>query len=135
MALPDDLVTRLNGDPYIGGIGAALVSIAPGTATYSLTIGPAHLNFLGIGHGAVIFALADAAFAAACNSHGVGWVAAGVDIRFKQAVTVGTRLEATAREAERLDDRGVYPIEVLDVDSDTVVAKATGHARRKRPAT
>jgi acyl-CoA thioesterase len=48
-----------------------LLGVAPGSARAALTVEERHLNGHGICHGGYVFLLADAAFAYACNTHGV----------------------------------------------------------------
>ena len=55
-------------DPASTWLGMELGEMDEGRATLTLTVAPHHLNGHGICHGGVIFALADSAFAFACNS-------------------------------------------------------------------
>ena len=50
------------------GLGMTLDAVAAGAATLSMTIRDDMVNGHGIAHGGFIFALADSAFAFACNS-------------------------------------------------------------------
>ncbi|MEO0402532.1 MAG: hotdog fold thioesterase, partial [Pseudomonadota bacterium] len=50
-------------------LGMQITAIAPGTATLTMPIRPDMLNGHGICHGGMIFALADSAFAFACNTY------------------------------------------------------------------
>ena len=63
-------------------LGMELVAVETGVASVSMTIRPDMTNGHGICHGGLIFALADSAFAFACNSHGPATVAAAVTIDF-----------------------------------------------------
>ena len=54
----------------------------------SLRLQPHMVNFRGYPHGSVIFALADVAFGAACNSHGEAAVALNVTIAFLDGAPV-----------------------------------------------
>ena len=56
------------------------------------------MNGINIAHGAAVFALADYAFAAASNSHGITAVALNVSISYIKAVECGAKLTATATE-------------------------------------
>jgi acyl-CoA thioesterase len=88
------------------------------------------VNFHGSAHGAAIFALADAAFAAACNAHGQTAVALEMNISFLGAVVPGTRLIAEAKE-EALSARiGLYHLHVMD-ESGRIVASSHATAYRK----
>jgi len=66
-----------------------------------MTVGENSLNFHDVAHGGPIFALADAAFAAASNSYGVKAVAFNVNITYLSAVEAGMRLLAEARETSQ----------------------------------
>ena len=57
-------------DAFAAYCGVEIVEIGDGTAKGRLSLKPHHLNGVGIVHGAAIFTLADAVFAAASNSHG-----------------------------------------------------------------
>jgi acyl-CoA thioesterase len=91
----------------------------------SLAIGEHHLNFNGTCHGGVTFALADAAFGLASNSHGV--IAAAIDahVTYQVAVKPGDVLTATAVEASRTRKLGVYRIDVTRRDG-ALVSTFTG---------
>ena len=63
-------------------------------------------------HGGFVFALADSAFAFACNSYGDSTVAAAASIDFLAPVREGDALTATARELWRGGRSGLYEIVV-----------------------
>ena len=79
-------------------LGVEIVDLAAGRATVSLEARAEHCNGLGIVHGATLFALADIAFAAACNSHGHPTVGINANISYLKAGKPG-KLIATAEEA------------------------------------
>src|SRR3990170_8849930 len=85
-------------DLFARHLGIELVELRPGYSRASLTLAPYMVNGLGMPHGAVIFALADFAFAAACNSHGRAAVAMSMDIHFLSSPGSGDRLQAEAVE-------------------------------------
>lgn len=64
------------------GMGMELLETGDGSALVRMTVTAAMINGHGTAHGGFIFALADTAFACACNSHGPVTVAAGADIAF-----------------------------------------------------
>src|SRR2546428_3759645 len=70
------------------------------------------VNFQGYPHGSVIFALADVAFGAACNSHGEAAVALNVTIAFLDAVTPDATLIAEGREKKQGRPAGFYEIQL-----------------------
>ena len=108
--------------------GVRLVDIGPGRARTALTVEGRHLNGHGICHGGYLFLLADAAFAYACNSHGISTVAAGADIVFLRPVSPGTDLVAEAVERAVAGRSGVYDVTVRS--GDEVVAEFRGRTRQ-----
>lgn len=93
-------------------LGMSIESIAPGSARVSMRVRPDMVNGHGICHGGLIFALADSAFAFACNSHGDNTVAAGAAIEFLAPGRTGDLLTASASERWRAGRSGIYEIEV-----------------------
>ena len=78
------------------------------------------LNGHGIAHGGMIFALADTAFAYACNSRNVTTVAAQASIVFLDAAREGEMLVAEAREAALAGRSGVYNVSVRGEDGRAI---------------
>src|SRR5256886_2982330 len=64
------------------------LGLRQGYCRVSLRLQPHMVNFRGYPHGSVIFALADVAFGAACNSHGEAAVALNVTIAFLDGAPV-----------------------------------------------
>ncbi len=89
------------GDAASHQLGMAIESCRPGRATVTMRIRPDMVNGHGICHGGLIFALADSAFAFACNSHGDNTVAAGASIEFLRPAREGDVLRAVATERWR----------------------------------
>jgi acyl-CoA thioesterase len=114
-------------DRASAGLGMVLDHVGPGTATLSMRVEPEMLNGHGTCHGGFMFALADSAFAFACNSDGVGSVAAQCSIFFLRPVRAGERLVATAMERHREGRSGIYDVRVTA--GDGVVAEFRGHSR------
>jgi acyl-CoA thioesterase len=84
-------------------------------------------------HGGFVFALADSAFAFACNSHGFAAVAAGCSIEYLAPVELGEELTAEARAVEVGGGGGVYDVAVRDRAGRTV-ALFRGRSRRLKAA-
>ena len=101
-------------------LGAQLENVGPGTAVMSLIIAPNHLNGHGICHGGFIFALADSAFAFACNSRNRNAVAAHNSISFVSPGKLGEKLTATAREVNLMGRSGIYDVSVSACDGREV---------------
>jgi len=92
----------------------------PGSAEARMTISVAMLNGLGICHGGYIFALADTAFAFACNAYDRVTVSAGASIDYLKPVHAGDALRANAREIHRGRRAGLYEVSVHNQNGDLV---------------
>ena len=91
-----------------------------GWARASMIVRDDMLNGHGTAHGGMIFALADTAFAWACNSHNVKTFAQHASISFLSAARAGERLLAEAREQSMSGRTGVYTVNVLGEDGRVV---------------
>lgn len=107
-------------------MGITLVTVGPGSAVMSMRVREDMVNGHQIGHGGMTFALADSAFAFACNSYDRATVAAGAAIRFRAPTHLGDVLIASATERERGDRRGIYDVTVVRESDDKVVASFVG---------
>ena len=83
-------------DACAARLGIELVETGWRRAVLRMTIEPDMLNGHGSAHGGIVFALADTAFALACNSEDATTVAASAGIEFVGPVAAGTVLTATA---------------------------------------
>ena len=108
-------------------LGMTIDRVGPGTATLRMTVRDDMVNGHDIGHGGLTFALADSAFAFACNSYNRRTVAAGADIRFHAPTRAGEVLVATAVEREREGRDGTYDVTVTA--GERVVATFVGRSR------
>lgn len=129
-AVSPDLRERIEADPYCATLDIDLVELEPGHARTRLDVTEDILNFHGTVHGGAVYSLADAAFAAASNSHGETAVALETNISYLAAVDAGTTLEATARETHRTNRTAEYEVVVADDDGDRI---ATFRGRVYRP--
>lgn len=122
--LPDDpqALAELAGqamyerDTASQALGATLDAVAPGSATMSMTVKPEMLNGHKTCHGGFIFALADSAFAFACNSRNLVTVASGCTIDYLAPAFEGDRLTATAAEYSLAGRTGIYDVYVTNQD-------------------
>ena len=128
--MEDQIQQRISEDPYAHFLGIELLALDKGYSKVAMTVGEHMLNFHGIPHGGVIFSLADAAFAAAGNSHGQTAVALNVSISFLVAVPLGTRLYAEATEESLSRRTALYRMAVTTEDG-TLVALCHGTVYRK----
>jgi len=101
-------------------LGMRITRIAPGEAELTMQVRPDMTNGHHICHGGLVFALADSAFAFACNSYGDSTVAAAASIDFLTAVREGDVLTATARELWRGGRSGLYEIVVTNQRGEPV---------------
>ncbi|WP_292906493.1 hydroxyphenylacetyl-CoA thioesterase PaaI [Microbacterium sp.] len=92
----------------------------PGRAIVSMTVREDMLNGFAITHGGLVFALADTAFAIACNEDERVTVAAGADITFLKSTRAGQTLTATAVRRVVSGRTGLYDVTVSDETSDPV---------------
>lgn len=108
--------------------GFQIAHVAEGTATLTLTVQPHHCNGHGMLHGGVTFALADSAFAFACNSRNARTVAQSNAITYLAPGRVGDTLTATATEVALTGRSGLYDVHVT-TQTGTKIAEFRGHSR------
>jgi acyl-CoA thioesterase len=101
-------------------LGMHIVDVAPGAATLAMRVRADMVNGHAICHGGLIFALADSAFAFACNSYNLATVASGCSIEFLAPAREGDELTARARERSSAGRTGVYDIEVANQRGETI---------------
>jgi acyl-CoA thioesterase len=118
------------GDAASRALGMEVVHVAPGRATVRMTVREDMVNGHAIGHGGLTFALADSAFAFACNSYNRSTVAAQCEIRFLAPTRLGDELVADAVERSREGRDGVYDVTVHV--GDTLVADFVGRCKEIR---
>lgn len=107
-----DLADRIRTDPYCAMLGITVETLDPGVAETELTITDDHLNFHDTPHGGAIYSLADAAFAAASNSHGDTALALETNISYLDTVDTGTTVTARAEETHRSPKTAEYEVTV-----------------------
>lgn len=109
-------------------LGMELGEVDEGRAVLTLTIEPHHANGHGICHGGITFALADSAFAFACNSRNQSTVAQHNVISYIAPAKIGDRLTATAIEVSLNGRSGIYDVKVKNA-KDQTVAEFRGFSR------
>jgi acyl-CoA thioesterase len=102
------------------GLGMQIVRVAPGEAELSMRVRGDMVNGHAICHGGFVFALADSAFAFACNSYNASTVAQGCAIEYLAPAREGDVLCAVGRERSRSGRTGVYDIEVRNQRGETI---------------
>lgn len=108
--------------------GVEIEEAREGYARIRMKLRPDMLNGHGTAHGGMIFALADTAFAYACNSRNVKTVAAQASIVFLDSAGDGEVLIAEARETALAGRSGVYHVAVRGEDG-RAVAEFQGYSR------
>lgn len=107
-------------DPASQSLGMRIDAVGPGYARMSMTIRADMLNGHQSCHGGFIFALADSAFAFACNSYNLTTVGAGCSIDYVAPGREGDMLSATAVEQTLVGKTGVYDVKVVAQDGRTI---------------
>ena len=101
-------------------LGMRIDSVAPGRASLSMPVRSDMVNGHHICHGGLIFALADTAFAYACNAYNLNTVGSGCSIDYVAPGKEGDTLQATAVERSRSGRTGVYDVTVRDSAGNTI---------------
>lgn len=112
-------------DRYARDLGIELVSVTPSRIVVGMTVTERHTNFLGVGHGGMVFSLADCAFSLASNAAGDRAVAIDTHLVLTGGCSPGDRLEASVAEMSRGRTLGTYRAEVTR-DDGRVVGLFTG---------
>lgn len=116
--LRDELDALLRSTPLLKAMGIELVAWLPGSATVKMTPGEDQANLAGSVHGGAMFALADAAFEAACNSYGRLAVALETSCTYSRPAKLHEPLTAGAGEISRTRRTASYKIDVRDPNGD-----------------
>ncbi len=117
-------------DAAARALGITVSHVAPGAVTAHMTIRPEMLNGHGSAHGAALFAVADIAFAMACNSHGHPAVGRSCSIEYLAPAFVGEAVSATAIERSVVGRGGIYDVAVTRDQDGRLLAELRGHSRQ-----
>ena len=101
-------------------MGIAIEMIEPGSAVARMTVRDDMLNGFDVIHGGLTFALADTAFAFACNSYDQQTFAASAHIDFLRPAMLGDELTAAATEDYRGRRSGYYTVEVRNQRNELI---------------
>lgn len=101
-------------------LGMSVDIPAPGEAIVTMTVRDDMVNGFDVCHGGLIFALADSAFAFACNARNRLSVAASANIDFLRPARRGDRLTATAAEQHSGQSGGVFTVSVVNQRGESV---------------
>ena len=102
-------------------LGIQLLEAKEYYAKMQMKVTKDHVNFHGFTHGGAIFALADCAFAEACNFKGPPAVAVQVSINFIRPTAEGDVLTAEALKVSEGKTFGLYNIMVRKEDKTVAV--------------
>lgn len=107
-------------DEASASMGMRLEHARPGFARLRMAVRADMLNGHGLCHGGIVFALADSAFAVACNTYNVITVAAAASIDFLAPARLHDELTAEARELWRSKRSGIYEVSVSNQRDEPV---------------
>lgn len=131
--MTEQSAAMLGRDAASRALGIDVEAPAAGEAVAAMTVTASMLNGFGVCHGGYLFALADTAFAFACNGGEDVTVAAAASIDFLKPVTEGARLTAHAVERSRGGRTGVYDVTVTDDEGQSVALfRGRSHATGRR---
>ncbi|WP_275626711.1 hydroxyphenylacetyl-CoA thioesterase PaaI [Pseudomonas sp. 273] len=95
-------------------LGIVLLDAGPGSAQLRMPVREDMIQGHGTCHGGFLFALADSAFAFACNSYDEATVAIGCSIDYVAPARLGDELTASAIEQSRSGRTGNYDVRVVN---------------------
>ncbi|MDR2992023.1 MAG: hydroxyphenylacetyl-CoA thioesterase PaaI [Burkholderiaceae bacterium] len=101
-------------DRAVQNLDIRLTAVAPGRATMTMAVREHMLNGHQTCHGGLIAALADSAFAYACNSYNEATVASGFSIDFMAPAKLGDVLTGACAEVSKAGRTGVYDVEITN---------------------
>ncbi len=107
-------------DRASAGLGMQIIRVAPGEADLTMLVEPRMVNGHGICHGGFIFALADSAFAFACNSFNRRAVAQSNTITYLRPAKLGDVLTARAVQTASAGRSGITDVTVTDQDGRAI---------------
>ena len=116
-------------DLFSQWLGIEVLDVSEGSSRIRMQVREEMINGFGIVHGGIAFALADSAFAFACNNRNNLSVALDTGINFLKPVNVGDQLTAEAREIHNGRTTGLYHIEIRN-QGDVAVAMFKGTCYR-----
>ena len=119
----------MRADEYSRWLGIEIIEVQPARTVVRMTVRKEMLNGLGVCHGGVSFALADSAFAFACNTQGNLAVSIENSMTYPAAIRLGEVVTATAIEASRSNRILYYHVNLTNA-AGAVVGLFRGTAYR-----
>ena len=108
------------GDKASKALGIKVEIPEPGSAIATMRVREDMLNGFEICHGGLVFALADTAFAFACNAYNDLTVAGSGTVEFLRPAYLDDELRAVALEEHRGRHSGLYAVEVINQHEEFV---------------
>lgn len=124
-------MTAVRPDTFAALLGIGVERVADGVAETVVTVRPHHLNPHGTAHGALLYALAGIALAAAANDAGRSGLVSAVHVDYLRPAALGDRLRARAELAERTPGEDLYVVRVVREADQDLVARLSGRASRR----
>jgi len=121
---------KVEKEPFAQKFGIKLLELEEGYSKVEMKFTKDMENFLGLAHGGALFALVDAAFETASNSHGTVAVALNMNITYISSPSPKCRLIAEAKEFSRTQRTAVYDIKLFD-DQNNLIASCEALVYRK----
>lgn len=113
-------------------LGIAIEVIGAGRVRARMTVTRSMINGHDVCHGGYLFALADTAFAFACNAYDRVTLAAGASIEFLRPAKEGDRLVAEGTERYRAKRTGIYDVAITNqVDEVVAMFRGRSHATQR----
>src|SRR5215472_6873271 len=130
MARAPSVEAMMAKDEASRGLGIELIDQGEGRAATRMTVRDDMVNGHAMAHGGLVFALADTAFACACNSFGPVTVAAAAEIVFVAPARAGDVLRAEAVLRTRFGRAGIYDVTVRRDGDGAVIAEFRGRSHQ-----
>jgi acyl-CoA thioesterase len=118
-ALVAELLSR---DAYATSLGIEVIDVKPDEMLVAMDVKDEHTNFLSLGHGGMVFSLADCALSLASNSQFETALAVDAHIALTAPSRAGDRLSARIVEVSASKRLATYQVEVTRRDGRTVAA-------------
>jgi len=113
-------VAMWNDDKASRALGIEMKVTGVGAATAWMLIRDDMVNGLGVCHGGLVFALADTAFAFACNAYNIQSFSESCQIEFLRPARLGDELLALASEDHRGRRSGYYTVKIQNQRDEPV---------------
>ncbi len=101
-------------------LGIEKILVESGKCVLRMSVKKEMLNGFGIAHGGITYSLADSALAFASNSHGRMAVSIETSISHTKSLKEGDVITATAEELSLTDKIGVYQVNIINQNQETV---------------